>query len=73
VHAGDIFVIGERTGPPGFSVIGGEESVFYDVTVHACANECFTSLHTNKLAILGGGTCSSFLITSPVEASVDRA
>jgi hypothetical protein len=49
---GDAFIVGERTGPPGFEVLGGSDVSFVGVNVHACANECFTSAYTSKLSIL---------------------
>ena len=52
---GFVAVFGERTGPPGFSIQGGSGATFANVTVHACANECFTSSHSPALSILGGG------------------
>jgi hypothetical protein len=52
---GFVAVFGERTGAPGFSVLGGSGVTFANVTVQACANECFTSSHTSGLSILGGG------------------
>ena len=52
LNVGDAFIVGERTGPPGFEVLGGSDVSFIGVTVHACANECFTSAYTSKLSIL---------------------
>ena len=52
IAVGDAFILGERTGPPGFSVLGGEDVTFLGVTAYACANECFTSAYTSKLNIL---------------------
>ena len=55
LEVGDVFTMGQRVGPAGFRVVGGEEVVFLDVTAHACVNECFTSAYSPKHAILGGG------------------
>lgn len=52
LNVGDAFIVGERTGPGGFMVLGGSEVTVLGVTVHACANECFTSAYTTKLSIL---------------------
>ena len=52
---GDIFLMGERVGPAGFEVVGSRDVTFLDVLANACANECFTSAYTDRLAILGGG------------------
>ena len=51
INVGDAFIVGERTGPSGFQVLGGSEVTFLGVAVHACANECFTSAYTSKLSI----------------------
>ena len=52
INVGDAFIVGERTGPSGFEVLGGSEVTFLGVVVHACANECLTSAYTSKLSIL---------------------
>ena len=55
IAVGDVFVMGERTGPPGFLVQGGNEVALVGLVAYACANECFTSKYADKLAILNCG------------------
>jgi len=55
LSAGDVFVIGQRTGPTGFGVYGGHSVVFSYLVAHACANECFTSERSSAFSMLGCG------------------
>jgi hypothetical protein len=55
ITVGDVFVMGQRTGPGGFQVLGGEEVVMQDVTAYACASTCYCSAHAPKFSMLRGG------------------
>lgn len=52
VDIGDAIVIDPRI-DVGFNVLGSQDVVLANVTVFACANECFNSIHGEGLAILG--------------------
>ena len=52
---GDVVVIDPRI-DAGVRVWGGDHVTLRSVIVHACPNECFSSIHASSLAILSCGT-----------------
>jgi len=54
---GDVYVLDPRWNAEGGDgaviVAGGEDVVLHRLTIHSTANECFTSRHATRLAILG--------------------